>query len=51
MIEGNAASAAIWEKLGFRHEATFRESAFHEGEHVDQHLYAVLADEWWADGG
>lgn len=46
VLEGNEGSARIWEKLGFRHEATFREAAFHDGEFVDQHLYAVLADEW-----
>ncbi|MDZ7700930.1 MAG: GNAT family protein [Halobacteriales archaeon] len=51
VTEGNVGSQAIWEKLGFRHEATFREAVFHEGEYVDQHLYAVLADEWRADGG
>jgi len=42
----NAASARIWEKLGYRHEATHREAVFHEGEHVDLELYAALADEW-----
>jgi len=42
----NEASARIWEKLGYRHEATHREAVFHEGEHVDLELYAVLADEW-----
>jgi RimJ/RimL family protein N-acetyltransferase len=43
---GNEASAAIWEKLGYRHEATFREAGFQDGEYVDEHLYAVLEDEW-----
>ncbi len=46
VTEGNAGSRAIWEKLGFRHEATFREAVFREGEYVDQHLYAVLEHEW-----
>ena len=50
VIDGNEASARLWESLGFRHEATFREAAFHEGHHVDVHLYAVLADEWRARG-
>ncbi len=49
VLDGNEASARIWEKLGFRREATFREAAFHDGRHVDQHLYAVLAHEW-SDG-
>ena len=42
----NQGSARIWEKLGYRPEATHREAVFHEGEHVDLDLYAVLADEW-----
>lgn len=49
VMDGNEGSAAIWEKLGFRHEATFQEAVFHDGDHVDQHLYAVLEGEW--DGG
>ena len=43
---GNEGSARIWEKLGYRHEATHRRAVFHEGEHVDVELYAALADEW-----
>jgi RimJ/RimL family protein N-acetyltransferase len=46
VIEGNAASRALWESLGFRHEATMREAAFNEGEHVDVYWYAILAREW-----
>lgn len=49
VVAGNDRSARIWEALGFTREATLREAAFHEGEHVDQHLYAVLEDEWRAD--
>ena len=44
--EDNAASARIWEKIGYVHEATHREAAFHEGEHVDLERYAALAGEW-----
>ena len=44
--EDNQASARIWEKLGYVHEATHREAAFHEGEHVDVELYTALASEW-----
>ena len=50
VTEGTAGSRAIWEKLGFRHEATFREAVFHDGDYVDQHLYAVLEDEWRSRG-
>ncbi|MFC6837172.1 GNAT family N-acetyltransferase [Halomarina ordinaria] len=46
VFEGNEGSARVWEKLGFRHEATHRESAFLDGEYVDVHHYAVLEDEW-----
>lgn len=46
VIEGNVGSRRIWEKLGFRHEATFREADFEDGEYVDVRLYAVLEDEW-----
>ena len=44
--EDNRASARIWEKLGYVHEATHREAVFHEGEHVDLELYAALSSEW-----
>ncbi|MFB6228416.1 MAG: GNAT family N-acetyltransferase [Halobacteriales archaeon] len=46
VIEGNAASRALFETLGFRHESTMREAAFHDGEYVDMHWYAVLKEEW-----
>ncbi len=46
VADGNEASARIWEKLGFRHEATFREAVYADGRYVDQHLYAVLEHEW-----
>lgn len=46
VLADNEASARIWEKLGYRHEATHHEAAFYEGEFVDVEWYAVLADEW-----
>ncbi len=49
VIEGNDASRRIWDKLGFRHEATFREAAFRDGNYVDVHWHAVLADEWFLE--
>lgn len=42
----NEASARIWEKLDYRHEATHREAVFHEGQQVDVERYAALASEW-----
>ncbi|RBI63740.1 GNAT family N-acetyltransferase [halophilic archaeon] len=47
VFEGNAGSARIWEKLGFRHEGRFREAEFLDGEYVDVDYYAVLEDEWF----
>lgn len=46
VIEGNEASRRLWETLGFRHEATFREATYRDGSYVDVYWYAVLADEW-----
>lgn len=47
VFEGNVGSARIWEKLGFRHEATHVESAFLDGEYVNVDFFAVLEDEWF----
>lgn len=47
----NEASKRIWEKLGYRHEATLREADFVDGAFVDVLWYAVLEDEWAATGG
>ncbi|MFB6146511.1 MAG: GNAT family N-acetyltransferase [Halobacteriaceae archaeon] len=46
VIEGNERSANLFESLGFRREATFREAEFRDGDYVDAYRYAVLADEW-----
>ncbi|HET7325231.1 MAG TPA: GNAT family protein [Halococcus sp.] len=46
VFEGNEGSHRIWQKLGFRHEATFSEAEFIDGEFVDIHFYAVLDTEW-----
>jgi RimJ/RimL family protein N-acetyltransferase len=46
VFEGNVGSRRVWEKLGFRHEATHHEAEYVDGEYVDVHFYAVLEDEW-----
>lgn len=46
VFDGNVGSRRIWEKLGFRHEATHLEAQFVDGEYVDVHRYAVLEGEW-----
>lgn len=51
VVDGNEASARIWESLGFTREATLRDAAFREGTHVNMHLYGVLEDEWPPDRG
>ncbi|GKZ13207.1 GNAT family protein [Haladaptatus sp. T7] len=49
VFEGNVGSARIWEKLGFRHEATHVEAEFLDGEYVNVERYAVLEDEWFGE--
>jgi RimJ/RimL family protein N-acetyltransferase len=46
--ETNDASAAVLESLGFQREGTLRQEVFTDGEWLDEHRYAVLADEWLA---
>ena len=46
VVAENEASRRVWEKLGYRKEATFREAVFLEGEYRDVVLYAVLKHEW-----
>ncbi|MFC7044559.1 GNAT family N-acetyltransferase [Halobacteriaceae archaeon GCM10025711] len=49
VVEPNAASQAVLEKLGFQREGTFRRENFYEGEYVDSYRYGILADEWLGD--
>jgi RimJ/RimL family protein N-acetyltransferase len=42
----NDASKRIWEKLGYRHEATHQEVVYRNGEYADVEYYAVLEREW-----
>lgn len=44
----NQPSISLFERLGFRKEAHFRESLFINGEWVDDLVYAILKDEWKA---
>ncbi|WP_435319822.1 GNAT family N-acetyltransferase [Haloarchaeobius sp. TZWSO28] len=46
VLTTNDASARIWEKLGFTHEGTLRESEFLDGEHVGMRYFGLLEDEW-----
>lgn len=49
VFDGNTASRRIWEKLGFRHEGTYKEAEFLDGEYVDVHFYGMLEDEWFEE--
>ncbi|HEY3438562.1 MAG TPA: GNAT family protein [Actinotalea sp.] len=42
----NTASAALLERVGFRHEALHRAASWWKGEWTDEHVYALLAHEW-----
>lgn len=42
----NINSIKLVERLGFRKEAHFKESIFHNGEWLDDVVYAILKDEW-----
>lgn len=45
----NLPSVSLFERLGFRQEAHFRESLFINSEWVDDLVYAILKDEWNAN--
>ena len=44
----NAASVALCERLGMRHEAHFREHMWFKGDWADTGIYAILEQEWRA---
>ena len=44
----NAASVALHEKLGFRHEGTLRRMIYTKGEYFDQLWYGLTREEWLA---
>ncbi len=46
----NLKSIQLFERLGFRKEAHFKQSLFINGEWVDDLIYAVLKDEWNSGG-
>ena len=49
VFEGNEGSRRIWEKLGFRHEGTFVEAEFVDGEYVDEYIYGITNAEWFEE--
>ena len=46
IVAHNEASKRVVEKLGFVHEGTKRDDAFHDGEYVDREMYSILSEEW-----
>jgi RimJ/RimL family protein N-acetyltransferase len=46
----NGASMRVLEKAGYTLEGRMRQSAFKDGQVVDQLLYAALRDEWPSSG-
>lgn len=42
----NKPAIALYEKLGFTHEGTYRQFLQRDGTRYDMHLYGLLADEW-----
>jgi RimJ/RimL family protein N-acetyltransferase len=46
----NLKSVQLFERLGFRKEAHFKQSIFANGEWVDDLVYTVLKDEWKSKG-
>jgi len=46
VFQNNPASMRVLEKNGFRKEAICRKAVIKEGEYLDEHIYAVLREEW-----
>lgn len=46
IYENNPASMRVLEKCGFHHEAVHKKAVMKEGVLLDEHLYALLKDQW-----
>jgi len=46
VLDYNERAIALYEKLGFRREGTYREFGLREGERYDMYLYGLLRPEW-----
>jgi RimJ/RimL family protein N-acetyltransferase len=46
VFDENAAARRLYERLGFVHEATFRNGVFRGGRYEDVHRLAILRSEW-----
>jgi RimJ/RimL family protein N-acetyltransferase len=48
IYENNPPSMRVLEKNGFKHEAVHKKAVMKEGKLLDEHLYALLKDQWKA---
>jgi ribosomal-protein-alanine N-acetyltransferase len=46
IFSSNLASIKVLEKCGFKQEASFKKSVKKRGEYLDEHVYAILKEEW-----
>ena len=46
IFDNNPASMRVLKKNGFRHEAVHKKAVMKEGVFLDEHLYALLKDQW-----
>ena len=46
IYENNPSSMKVLEKNGFKPEAIHRKAVMKEGKLMDEHLYALLKDQW-----
>ena len=42
----NPRGVRCYEKVGFRHEGTQRETIFKDGRYIDMHMMSILSSEW-----
>jgi len=48
IYENNPSSMRVLEKNGFRHEAIHKKAVMKEGKLLDEHLYALMKEQWKA---
>lgn len=48
VLDGNVGSMRVLERAAFRHEAVLRKAAIKNNQYLDEHIYAMLREEWTA---
>ena len=46
IFPGNTPSKKLAEKCGFKHEGTFRQAMFHNGQFYDLDIFAIIREDW-----